>query len=112
MKSTWKIINEEKGKSKQGINIQSLVTDNKVLTNQNQIANIFNNRFLSVAHSINSNSNIHLNTNMTMPINYLANNFRRPFSKISWQSTSTYEIEKINKSLKAKNTCGYNEISN
>jgi len=43
---------------------------------------------------------------------YLTNNFRRPFAKISWQYASTYEIEKIFKSLRTKNTCGYDEISN
>jgi Notch-like protein len=31
---------------------------------------------------------------------------------MSWQYASTYEIEKIIKSLKTKNTAGYNEISN
>jgi hypothetical protein len=31
---------------------------------------------------------------MTNSINYLANSFRRPFAKISWQYASTYEIEK------------------
>ena len=49
---------------------------------------------------------------MTNPINYLTNNFRRPFAKISWQYASTYEIEKIMKSLRTKNTCGYDEITN
>jgi len=49
---------------------------------------------------------------MTNPINHLTNNFRRPFPKISWQYASTYEIEKIIKSSRTKNRCGYNEISN
>jgi len=49
---------------------------------------------------------------MTNSINYLANSFRRPFAKISWQYACTYKIEKIIKSLKTKNTCGYDEISN
>ena len=49
---------------------------------------------------------------MTNPINCLTNNFRRPFPKISWQCASTDEIEKIIKSLRTKNTCGYDEISN
>jgi len=49
---------------------------------------------------------------MTNPINYLANSFTRHFAKISWQYASTYEIEKIIKSLRTKNTCGYDEISN
>jgi hypothetical protein len=80
--------------------------------NQNKIANIFNNYFLSIAHSINSDNNKHIHTSMTNSINYLANSFRRHFAKISWQYASTYEIEKIIKSLKTKSTCGYDEISN
>ena len=31
---------------------------------------------------------------------------------MSWQYAPTYKMEKIIKSLRAKNTCGYNEISN
>jgi hypothetical protein len=75
--------------------------------NQNKIANIFNNYFLSIADSINSDNNKHINTNMTNTVNYLADSFR-----ISWQDVSTCEIKKIIKSLKIKNTCGYDEIYN
>ena len=49
---------------------------------------------------------------MTNPINYLTNNFRRPLPKVSWQFASTYDIEKIVKSLRTKNTCGYDEVCN
>ena len=49
---------------------------------------------------------------MTNPINYLAYNFRKPFTKISWQYAFTYEVENIIKSLKTENSCGYDEISN
>ena len=49
---------------------------------------------------------------MTKPINYLANSFRRPFTRINWQYTSTYETGKIIKSLSTKNTAGYDEVSN
>ena len=61
----------------------------------------------SIAHNT-----LHVNTGMNNPIKYLTNNFRRPFAKISWQYASTYKNEKIIKSLRAKNTCGYDEISN
>jgi hypothetical protein len=105
MKSTWEIINEERGKAKKGIDVQSLIIDNNEITNQNQIANIFNNYFLSIMDTINSNNNNHRNTNMTYPINYLENSFRKPFANIHWQYTSTYEITKIIKSLKTKNSC-------
>ena len=112
MKSTWKIINEEKGRTKSSIDIQSLVINNNIIMNQNKIANIFNNYFLSISDAVNSNNNKHINTSMTNPINYLTNNLKRPFAKISWQYASTYEVEKIIKSLRTKNTCGYDEISN
>jgi len=72
MKSTWKI-NTEKGKSKHSTDIQSLMIDNNVIMNQNIIAKTFNNYFLSIADSINSHNNKHVN--MLNPINYLSNNF-------------------------------------
>jgi hypothetical protein len=34
MKSTWKIINEEKGKTKHGTDIQFLAIDNNAIMNQ------------------------------------------------------------------------------
>jgi Notch-like protein len=112
MKSIWKIINEEKGKTQQGTDIQSLVIDNNEIRNQNKIANTFNNYFLSIADLTNRNNNNYTNTQINNPINYLFNSFKRPFNEISWQYASTYKIEKLIKSLKTKNTDGYDEISN
>ena len=89
MKSIWKIINVEKWKTKGGIYIQSLVINNNVIMNQNKIANIFNNYFISIADTVNADNNKHINTSMINPINCLTNNFRRPFPKISWQYAST-----------------------
>jgi hypothetical protein len=90
IKSTWKIINEEKGKTKHGTNIQYLVIDNNVIMNQNKITNTLNNYFLSLADSINSDKNKHINTSITSRVTYLSNSFRRPFIKMSWQYASTY----------------------
>jgi Notch-like protein len=87
------------------------IIDNNKISNQKQIANIFNNYLLTIADTITSNNN-HGNTNMTHPINYLANSFKKPFANIHWQYNSTYEITKTITSLKTKNSCGYNEISN
>ena len=56
--------------------------------------------------------NKQINVNMTKSVNYLANSFSRPFTRINWQCTSTNEIEKIVKPLSTKNTTGYDEISN
>ena len=79
------------------------MTDNKIIKNQNRIANVFNNYFISIADSIRSN-----NTN---PYAYLTNLFKRPFTKMSWQYTSTHEIEKIIKTIKTTDPFGYDEIS-
>jgi hypothetical protein len=76
------------------------------------IANLFNNYFLSVAYSINEDKNKDENLSMINPINYLFKYYNKPFPKINWQYASTYEIDKIIKSLKSKNTSRYNEISN
>jgi len=95
MKITCKIINEEKGKTKHDTDIESPVTNNNVIMNQNKIANTLNNYFLSIADSVNSDNNKHINTIITNPITYLSDSFRSPFTKMSWQYTSTYENEKI-----------------
>ena len=110
--TSWEIINREKGITKNSIDIQSLVVNNNVIINQNKIATIFNNYFISIADSVYPDNNKHINKSMTNPITYLTNNYRRPFPKISWQYASAYEIEKIIKSLRTKNTSGYDEISN
>jgi len=89
MQATWKIINEEKEKTKSSVDIQSLVININVIMNQNKIANVFNNYFISIADTVNADNNKHINTGMTNPINCLTNNFRRPFPKISWQYAST-----------------------
>jgi len=68
MKSTWKIINAETGKSKHCMDIQSLMIDN-VIMSQNTIAKTFNNYFMSIADSINTDCNKHVN--MANQINYV-----------------------------------------
>ena len=49
--------------------------------NQNKIANIFNNYFISIADTVNADNNKHINTSMTNPINCLTNNLKDPFQK-------------------------------
>jgi len=73
---------------------------------------IANKYFISVADSIinkvkSSNND---NENNTNPMNYLFHNFKYPFPNIQWLYTSTGEVQNINKSLKIKKPCGYDEI--
>ena len=81
MKSTWKIIKEERGTTKNDPDIQSLVLDDNEMTDQKQIANIFKTYFLTIADLINPNNNKHINMNLTNPINYLTNNFQKTLYK-------------------------------
>ena len=85
--------------------------DNEEITNQNTIANIFNSYFSSIAETLKSGNNKHINIKEANPINYLIYSFHQPFPKMNWQYASTHEVEKIIKSLKSKNTSGYDEIS-
>jgi len=71
MATTWKIINHENGKPSHRDNTISLSIDKKEVTNQNNIANIFNNYFLSIADTLNSGNNKHSNTKEPNPISYL-----------------------------------------
>jgi len=80
MSTTWKIINYENRKPNHIKNSISLKTDNKEITNQNTVANIFNNYFLSIAESLNSGNNKQTNTKEPNPISYLINSFHQHFS--------------------------------
>jgi hypothetical protein len=108
MKSTWKIINGERGKIKRDKSIQCLVFENRQVRSQKEIANIFNKYFLSVTDSIGLNNNKHVSAN---PTTYLRNKFSRPFMNIKWKYTNTQEMEKIIKSLKTKDSSGYDAIT-
>jgi hypothetical protein len=110
IKSTWKIVNEEKWKSKPRPNIQFLNTSNNIISNQEVMATTFNNYFLSVADLLNNNNKGY--DNNTNPIHYLQNYFTKPINQINWKYTTTHEIEKIIKSLNSKNSHGYDGISN
>ena len=52
MKTTWKIINREKGTNQQDISVPTLTIDDSTIANQSIIANTFNNYFSSVTDSI------------------------------------------------------------
>jgi hypothetical protein len=85
IKSSWKIINSERGITHQDMSVPLLELDDKIITNQHKIANLFNNYFLSVADSFNVNKNKDINSTMINPINYLFKYYNKRFAKINWQ---------------------------
>ena len=72
------------------------------------------NYFLTIAekmaYNICNNNKIDTN-NFKNPIHYLTQIFKNYFPKITFNYTSTKEIEKIINSLQSKNSHGYDEIS-
>jgi hypothetical protein len=84
------------------------------LKNKQVIADTLNKYFLSVAENWNAkskqyNSNTRNSPNTT-PIHYLLQTFSDPYPNIKLKSLSTKEVENIIKSLKLKNSYGYDEI--
>ena len=67
---------------------------------------------VSVAQNIHvNNHNVNALSNHENPISYLSRAFNQPFPPVNLKCVSSQEIEDIKKSLKTKNSHGYEEIS-
>ena len=117
IKTTWMIVNLETHRKAGNGAIESLHIDCRIINNQQHIADTFNSYFLSIIDiSINKN-----NTHTQNKYNPNPNNNNSPFQSISQINNSAYtkskristtsEMEKIIRSLKSKDSHGYNEIS-
>jgi hypothetical protein len=88
------------------------VIDGKICKDYLDIAQAFNTYFSTITDKISTkNSKNFLPTPVNdSPLNYLKQVFTRPFPSINMAPTSTREITEIVKSLKSKNSYGYDEI--
>jgi len=112
-KTIWDIVNLETNKNDNTERIDNLYLDGNTISDCQEMANAFNKYFLNIAKSINSKQNkpsSHNPQNITS-LHYLMQSFKNPFPNINLKSTSTGEIENIIKSLKPKNSSGYDGIS-
>jgi hypothetical protein len=109
-KSTWKIINELLGKQHSSNDIQKLTIEDKHFTNQNDIANLLNQHFSTVVDKLNCNNenNESYNNFSTCLPN---KGIQDQIPSLVFKSFSTHEIINIIKSLKTKESYGYDEIS-
>ena len=83
----------------------------KLINNLQLIANSFNNYILTVADKITNNiKNDKTSLNCNNPIHCLYNNIKLPCSNMKLKYTTPKEIEKMIKSLKSKNSHGYDGI--
>jgi hypothetical protein len=73
----------------------------------------FNTYFTTVTDKISTNNSITLNVapNAVHPLSYLHQVFIRPFPNIKLTPVSTKEVSEIIKSLKWKNSHGYDDIT-
>ena len=83
IKSTWKIIEEEKGRTKNKSDIQCIKINDTIIYNQEEIAMTFNNYFLSIADSINNKNKRYGNN--TDQGKYLTNPLKQDMCKIKWK---------------------------
>jgi hypothetical protein len=76
------------------------------------MVNEFNNYFSTIAKSINikQNKTSPYIVGNTTPLYYSTQSFKNPFPDINIKSVSTNEIKNIIKSLKPKNSLGYDGI--
>jgi len=92
--------------------IKSININNPIRNNPQEIANTFNDYFLTLADTITGNikkDNNDPRENLN-PSNYLIYNFNSTFPGINWNYATPYEIDNLSKSLKTKNSYGYDEI--
>jgi exonuclease III len=109
IKTTWEIIRKETGKYNQLNKIESLKINNVIVSNTKEMAHKFNDHFSSIADSITKNirkeNDKHRNFNNHLT--YLNNNTHTTYLHIHWKHTTSYEINKIIKTLKNSNSYGY-----
>jgi hypothetical protein len=114
VRTTWNIIKTVTGRKLKNHGIQTLNIDGKLTDDHNTIVESLNNYCLTVADKINNdNSNPDLNNRdeAYKYLNYLSQAFTTPFPAIKFKCTNTREIENVIKSLKTRNSKGYDEIS-
>jgi hypothetical protein len=91
----------------------TLNIEGTLVKNRQDIADEFNKYFLSIAENIIKDKNdavLHKQDNNT-PLHYLFQSFTAPFPNMNLKFVSSKEVEKIIKSLKTKNSFGYDGIS-
>jgi hypothetical protein len=86
--------------------------ENKLIQNQQTIANSFNDYFSTTAEKLMGANQIDTSQLKNgAPLQHILRNCRYPYLNIKFRYTSIKEIEKIIKLLKTKNAYRYDEIS-
>jgi hypothetical protein len=104
-------VNLESNKTRNTEKINTLNIYGNSISNHQKIANAFNKYFLTIAKIINTKQNELSSHDLhnTIPLHYLMQSFKNPLPNINLKSTK--EVENMIKSLKPKNSSGYDGIS-
>jgi len=111
-KTIWDTANLETNKNGTTEKINTLNIEENSISDSQETANAFNKYFLNAAKSNNTKQNelsFH-NLDNTTPLHYLMHSFKNPFPNINLKCILTKEVEKVIKSLKPKNSSGYDGI--
>ena len=114
VKTTWGTISEESGRNKKRSEIQALKIEGKKITDQQIIAESFNEYFVAITENVKRPSNNNLindDDNKDSHTNFMDQAFNKPYPNMKCKCTTTNKIERIIKSLKTKNSYEYDEIS-
>jgi hypothetical protein len=110
-KTTWNIINELFSKQHHIQETQKLTIEGKHLTIQQDIANAFSNYFSTIIDKTNSDSQENMRHGNPYTYCYFDHSAGDSYPPLVFKTFSTREITSIIKSIKTKNSSGYNEIS-
>jgi hypothetical protein len=106
IKTTWNIIKKGTGKEHPVEEAPSLLVNNEKLTDPTMVANAFNNFFLTVTEKLNTQK-----PEKGDAISFLKNSFPRNFTSIKIIPITATEIKSNIRSLKPRNSSGYDEIT-
>jgi hypothetical protein len=109
-KTTWNIINELLGKQLHTQETQKLTIEGKHLTIQQDIMNAFNNYFSTIIDKTNSDSQENMRHGNPYTYCYFDHSAGDSYPPVVFKSFPL-EITSIIKSIKTKNSSGYDEIS-
>ena len=111
-RTTWNIIQNTSYIKPNSQKITSINIDGNIPFDGQIIVETFNKYFVSVAQNVHVNNyNANPPPNHENPITYLSKAFNQPFPTINLKGVSSKEIEDITKSLKIKNSHGYDGIT-
>jgi hypothetical protein len=107
VKTMWKLIKDITGKTQSSDINMGLHTDTGMLTSINDIAKAFNNYFTNIAEDITNKS-----TDVGKALQSLKNSYPKSTSEMKIIPVTEIEVIEIIKTLKNKNSSGYDGISN